>query len=57
MAQVTKEQEEEFKRRRAAGSVVTDEEREQFNKAGAKLTKAQYKAFLKATDSKCDGDS
>ncbi len=53
---VTKEQEAEFKRRRAAGATVTNEEVKAFVKVGPKLTKAQYLAFLKATDSKCNGD-
>ncbi len=54
---VTKEQEEEFKRRKAAGSTVSDEDRANFEKNQSRLTKRQYKAFLKATDSKCNGDS
>jgi len=57
MAKVTAEQEAEFKRRRAAGATVSSDEVKAYVKIGPKLTKDQYLAFLKATDSKCNGDS
>lgn len=57
MAKVTAEQEAEFKRRRAAGNTVSNDELKVFIKAGPKLSPKQIQAFLKATDSKCDGDS
>ena len=52
MAEVTAEQIEEFKRRKAAGPKYQDEQLER-----KEFTKKQYLAFLKATDSKCNGDS
>jgi hypothetical protein len=50
MANVTAEQEDEFKRRLAQPK--TNEKLER-----AKLTPKQLQAFLKATDSKLNGDS
>jgi len=46
MAKVTKEQEEEFKRRFKRTDDIKFKE----------LLKDKLKAFLKATDDKCDGD-
>ena len=57
MAKVTAEQEAEFKRRRAAGATVSNDEVKAYIKTGARLSPKQIQAFLKATDSKCDGDS
>ena len=49
---INKEQEEEFKQRKAAGPKFSSEELKP-----QKLTPKQLQAFLKATDSKCNGDS
>lgn len=49
---ITKEQEEDFKRRRA-NSIVSDSEHDEFNKTSVKFTEEQYLEFLKATDEKC----
>lgn len=54
---VTKEQEEEFLKRRAAGSKLSLEEVEEFNKTGVKLTQEQYQAFFDATEEKLNGNS
>lgn len=48
MGNVTKEQEEEFKQR-LANRKITDAKFKE-------LPKKQLEAFLKATDTKCDGD-
>lgn len=49
---VTASQIEEFKRRKAEGSKISDTEVEEFNRTGVKLTKEQYEAFLEATEEK-----
>ena len=49
---ITKEQEEEFKKRQAAGPKYQNKQLERTT-----LTKKQYLDFLKSTDSKCNGNS
>ncbi len=53
--EITKEQYEEFKRRKA-NPVVSDTEFQNYydNHTGPKLTLEAYLAFLKATDEKCE---
>lgn len=49
---ISKEQEEEFKKRRAQGSTITDAERDAFNQTKKQFTKKEYLSFLKSTDEK-----
>lgn len=50
---ITKEQEEEFKQRKSAGSKLSPEEIEEFNGSRQQFDKKQYLKFLKSTDEKC----
>lgn len=51
---ITEAQKQEFLARRAKGPQLSDQEVEDFNSTGVKLTKEQYEAFLKATENKCN---
>jgi len=52
--EVTKEQLEEFKRRKLAGPQISQEEFEEHNANKPELTSVEFLAFLKATDEKCE---
>ena len=49
---ISKEQEEDFKRRKASGKIVSDAERSAFEATRPKLDKKDYLKFLKSTDEK-----
>lgn len=52
--EVTKEQEEEFKRRKLAGPQISEEEFEHYHNKRPELTSEDFENFLKATDEKCE---
>jgi len=52
--QITKEQEEEFKRRKLAGNKISNEEFENYHNQKPELTSVEFLSFLKATDEKCE---